>query len=128
MFATLVRVEHVVLLRSLSSVPAIHIGHFQISSFFYVFISCEYPVSLFFSAGWPYDLCRIDKMMRLGPISLNQDSTHASHSLMSTSAIACFDVLTMRSSLLRRVHYISQAASLCVHCAIPCLAFHPIPR
>ena len=32
-FATLMRAEHVVLLRSLSSVPPIYDGHFQISSF-----------------------------------------------------------------------------------------------
>ena len=45
MFTALVRVEHVVLLRSLSSVPPIYIGYFQISSFFHVF----YPLSLFLS-------------------------------------------------------------------------------
>ena len=58
-FTALVRVEHVVLLRSLSSVPPIYIGHFQISSFLHVF----YPLSLFLSAGWPCDLCRDDKTM-----------------------------------------------------------------
>ena len=78
MYTALVRVERVVSLRSLSSVPPTYIGHFQISSFFHVFN----PLSSFLSAGWPYDLCCTDTMMPLGPISLKP--TH-----LSLSACAC---------------------------------------
>ena len=72
MFAALVRVEHVVLLQSLSSAPHTYIGCFQILSFFRVF----YPLSLFFSAGWPSDLCRLDTMMPIGPIISSNQDTH----------------------------------------------------
>ena len=37
------------------------------------------PLSSFFSAGWPYEFCRTDTMMPLGPISLNWDTTQTSH-------------------------------------------------
>ena len=67
MCTALVRMEHVVLLRSLSSVPPTYVGHFQISSLFHVF----YPVNLSLSVGWPCD----DETMPIGPISVNQDTT-----------------------------------------------------
>ena len=67
MFATLVRAEHVVLLRSLSSVPPIRIGHFQISSFFLVF--CR--LSLFPRASWPYDLCMTKRYLLVLSVTHN---------------------------------------------------------
>ena len=68
----------------LASTP--FIGDSQISGFFYVF----YPLSLFLGAVCPYDLCPTDTMMPLGPISLNQLTTHTSHrTLCPCKAVLC---------------------------------------
>ena len=55
----------------LECAPQFIIGHFQISSFFHVF----YPLIFFLRAGWPYDSCRTDTMLPLGPFSSNKDTS-----------------------------------------------------
>ena len=70
------------------------------------------PLSVFLSAGWPCDLCRADTTMPIGPTSLNQDTTRASH---------CGLVVLRDSMVCRHLH------SLWQHClprAVPPCLFH----